>query len=24
LERNRKVVSNPDRIFPDQVLILPT
>ena len=24
LERNRNVVSNPDRIFPDQVLILPT
>jgi nucleoid-associated protein YgaU len=24
LERNRDVMSNPDRIFPDQVLILPT
>ena len=24
LERNRDVISNPDRIFPDQVLILPT
>ena len=23
-ERNREVLSNPDRIFPDQVLILPT
>jgi nucleoid-associated protein YgaU len=23
-ERNRDVISNPDRIFPDQVLILPT
>jgi nucleoid-associated protein YgaU len=22
-ERNREVISNPDRIFPDQVLILP-
>ena len=24
LERNREVLSNPDRIVPDQVLILPT
>ena len=24
LERNREVLSNPDRIFPDQVLVLPT
>ena len=23
-ERNHDVISNPDRIFPDQVLILPT